>query len=319
MKTKSFITLSICLLLFACGETKAKPTEKNEKQKQKSIAKTQKKEKILESLPSKIEKHIHSPNCGHAHKTANSEHVEKMAQILDARLKLANMLPEEIREKIKEMLENKKINALADMSFQLIKLKDYENALLIASNFLAHAETDTEKQMANSFYAILASDIFRKCNEKLNDNNKEECENIKKLLKESLENIPNNIEGNYQFEFLVDRSLFEYNNITDYDKNLDSMFRLLDNSINKLDKHSLEKFTLSYIMTSYSILYHKENYNKIEVNEHNLNRIIKYFDLIGSDDCPDVAKDTPMRTKHQDMKKYVLKYKKYRLKKSETK
>ena len=241
MKTKTLIILSICLLLFANREVKAKSFEKSDDPKTNSMV------------------------------TANHSHVAKMTQILDKRLKLANMLPEDIREKIKKMLAKKDINGLANMSFQLTNLGDYNNALLIASNFLAIAETKTEEQMANSFYAILASDVFCKRYKNIDENNKAEYENIKKSLKESLGNISDNIDETYKVKFLVDRSLSDYSFIAhEYDNDIDSLYEFYDFSADKLDKHYKylsEKHSFSFFMSSYIILCRPQIHGKIKISE----------------------------------------------------
>ena len=245
MKTKSLISLSICLLLFACGETKADQPDKREEQKTNSTVKIQKKEKsekskkekILKSLPSKIEKHVHGFDCGHDHKTANSSQIAEMTQDLDERLKLANMLPDDIRKKIEKMLINREINKLGTLSQHLAHMGNYEIAFLIASNFLAFAETDMEKQMATTFYANLSVFIFNKCHKVLDDKNKAEYENIKNLLKENLMNIPDKLDDNQLYRFLINSNFRKYSSLLyKYEKDLDSMYEIYDISANKLDK-----------------------------------------------------------------------------------
>ena len=122
MKTKMLITLSICLLLFSCGEKK-QPVKDT---KQKTVTNTPekpkqeiKKEKVLDALPAKKEEHVHGSNCGHVLDAANSEHVSMMATAQEERMKLAEMLPEEIREKIAKMVEERDVNGLAAMCNQL--------------------------------------------------------------------------------------------------------------------------------------------------------------------------------------------------------
>ena len=314
MKTKMLITSLICLLLFACGEAKAKQSNKREEQKTNYIVKIQKKEKILNSLPSKIEKHIHGPNCSHDHKTANSEHVEKITQDLNERLKLANMLPEEIRKKIEKMLNNGEINKLGTMSQHLAHVGNYELAFLIASNFLAFAETDMEKQMATAFYADLSAFIFNKCHKVLDDENKAEYENIKNLMKENLMNIPDKLDVNQLYKFLINSNLRKYSSLLyKYEKDLDSMYEVYDISANKLDKQSKEELAFSQFINSYSLLVNQKNYDKIKLNDYNIDRMLEYLKQINKNDCPDVVKNSPLLSYTEKCKKSIEKYKKYHL------
>ena len=322
MKTKTLIILSICLLIFTCGETKAQQTNKSDEQKQKPIVKTKekektkesKKEKILESLPSKVKKHVHGHNCGHDHKTANSSQIAKMTQDLDERLKLANMLPDDIRNKIEKMLANREIDKLGTMSQHLAHMGDYKIAFLIASNFLAHAETETEKQMASSFYADLSAFVFNKCHKVLDDENKEEYENIKNLLKKNLKNTPNNLENNPVYKFLIKSNFEDYSYLLyKYEKDLDSMYEIYDASANKFDKHIQEKLALSQFIKSYSLIVNSKNYDKIKLNDNNIERMLKYLEQINKDDCPNVVKNSPLLSYTEKCKKSIEKYKKYQL------
>jgi len=285
MKTKTLITLSICLLLFACGEKK--PPEK--KVKQKSVTKIAekpkqetKKEKVLAALPAKKDEHVHGPNCGHEH-AASSEHVNMMAKSQEERMKLAEMLPEEIREKIAKMVADREVKELARMCYRLSQIDDFDNAFLIASNFLAHAETETEKQMAASFYANLVADAFSKQNTVLNDENRAEYENVVNLLEESLKNTPDDI--NIEQILILNDSLFCLPKLLiKYNFDVDSAYKNFDSFVYKAHKDP-QKIINNYLvsMTCYQLEL-PENYKKMKLNNENLERLIKDIDQISASD-----------------------------------
>ena len=318
MKTKTLLTLSICLLLFACGEKK--PAEK--KIKQKTVTNTSgkpkqetKKEKVLDALPAKKEEHVHGPGCGHDHGAANPKHVSMMANAQEERMKLAEMLPEEIREKIAKMVAERNINGLAGMCYQLSRMGNYDNAFLIASNFLAHAETKTEKQMAASFYANLVADAFTKRNKKINNNNKVEYENVKNLLTESIENVPDNPELNQAF--LLNESLRYLPRILKHEMDVDTMYKLFDASIHKikkLHKSNSENTEFSFFMTTYNYFRRPQHYDAIKISDENINRLLEHNEKIINGKAFSLLDSASFTITPQDIKNNILKYKDYRQK-----
>ena len=197
---QSLLILPICLFLFSCGDKKQ--PEKKIEQKSKAVNR-------ISKISDTKEKDFLATEKTQPHSSAaNSEHVSMMANAQEERMKLAEMLPEEIREKIEKMLAERDIDGLATMSAGLFKIGDYDNAILIASNFLACAETDTEKQMADSFYANLVAKVFTKQNRFINDANKEEYQNVITLLTDSLNKTPGNVEINQAS--IVATSMKEY-------------------------------------------------------------------------------------------------------------
>ncbi len=314
MKTKMLITLSICLILFACGEKK--PPEK--KVKQKTVTKTPekpkletKKEKVLEALPAKKDEHVHSPGCGHDHGAADSEHVSIMATAQEERMKLAEMLPDEIRKKILKMVDKRDINGLAEMCNQLSRMGNYKDAFLIASNFLAHAETETEKQMAASFYGNLSAQAFCKDYRSLNESNKAEFENVKNLLIESLENTPEN-HDNISQAYLVNESLIQLSQVLLHNIDTDFKYEMYDAYKYKTKGISKAFFDVTencVFMNAYMVMQYPKNYKKIKITDENLNRMIEYTDKMISGKISPCG-DSPSRL--QRMKNDFQKFKEYR-------
>ncbi len=316
MKTKTLLILSICLLLFACGDKKQ--PEKIIKQKliTKHPEKPKPKEKILEVLPTKKDEHVLEPGCGHDYSVANSKHVSMMATAQEERIKLAEMLPKEIREEIAKMVAQRDINGLSTMSIRLFNMGDYDNAILIASNFLAHAETETEKQMATSFYAYLSADIFMKNNNLLDKNNKDKYDNIKSLLKNSLENTPDNIDMNHAS--IVRNSLSDYIRFSiKYEYNANDAFDIYNKSfhkINTLPKDFQELAFHGIFSGIINSLQRQKNYEKLIIDDNNFNRLVKYKDKIINRTGPSFTK----RKSEKALQRYqniIKNYEKYRQKK----
>ena len=313
MKTKMLITLSICLLLFACGEKK----QPEKKVKQKTVNKTPekpkqetKKEKILDTLPAKKDEHVHDPNCGHDHGVASSEHVSIMAKAQEERIKLAEMLPEEIREKIEKLVEERDVEGLTKMCNHLSRIGNYGNAILIASNFLLYAETKTEKEMASSFYANLVAEVFIESFNTLNDSNKSEYDNIKSLLINSLENSPNH--PKMEHSDLLGFSFHRVFSLLNYDKDINTMYKIHDNyyhKINNLSKTDLDLIN-NMLLTSASISFQdSDNYNTIQITDKNLNKLLDFCNNIINGTKPVIIENI---SDIQAYKKNIENFKNYR-------
>ena len=321
MKTKMLFILSICLLLFACGEKN--PPEK--KVKQKTVTKIPekpkseiKKEKVLDALPAKKDEHVHGPSCGHDLGAANPKHVSMMAIAQEERMKLAEMLPEEIRDKIAKMVRKRDINGLAEMCSQLSRMGNYKDAFLIASNFLAYAETETEKQMAVSFYANLAAEAFTKRNKKINNINKEEYETVKNLLIESIKNVSDNPKSNQAY--LLETSFQLLPLILRHEKDIDTMYELYDTSLYKmkqLDQSYLDNLKFDFFMYTYNYFRNPNYYADIKVSDENINRLLKQTEKISSGKALEIfslLNSPSFGVTVKEIKENILKYKNYRQK-----
>jgi len=321
MKSKMLITLSICLLLFSCGDKK----QPAKKVKQKTVAKIPdkpkqetKKEKVLDALPAKKEEHVHGPGCGHEHNVvASSEHISTMMSAQEHQMKMAEMLPDDIREEIQKMVAERNVKGLTRMCNYLSRMGDFDNAFLIASNFLAYAETETEKQMANSFYANLATKAFRKHNKERNDENEAEYENIKLLLIESLEKTPD--KPNIDQAKLVEFSLYGLFGHLYYENNVDTMYKIYDMSshkINKLPQNNLDLIKNILFSSAYIPFQHPEDYDKIRISNHNLDRLLKFSEDMIAGRASTLGESAFVLQKY---KKNLQGFKNYRLEKRENK
>jgi len=122
--------------------------------------------------------------------------------------------------------------------------------------------------------------------------NKNEFENIKFLLKNSLENTPDNIKQNHAS--IVLHSLFNYSTFSaKYKYNVDDAFDVYNKSCHKIDNLSndLQAFAF-YKLFSCSIpsVKKSENYDKIIMNDKNFDILEKYKDKIIQRNGPSIFK-----------------------------
>ncbi len=311
MKNKTLIILSISLLLFSCGDKK----QPEKKIKQETVTKIPekrkqetKKEVILNALPTKKEEHVHGPGCGHDHDVASSDHVNKMANAQEERIRVAEMMPEEIKEKIAKMVAEKDVKGLLEMCNRLSQMGDFDNAFLIASNYLALAETEIEKKMANSYFANLSAANFLNQNKKLNKENKNDYENIKTLLKDTLENTPDKIDYNHArvvFYSLEKNRLL----ISQFENDYNLIYKMIDKHYHKLDNyHSQDLIPFQAFMCAYQKCQSVKDYNKAKINIKTLNKMLDFNEkLISKEACPRLPKHFQL----QKYKNNLLKYKDY--------
>jgi len=303
MKTKLLIILSTCLFLFSCGDKRT--PEKKAEQKPEVVTKNS------NVADKKKKKTFATEKKETQYSAANSEHVSIMASAQKERMKLAEMLPDDIREKIATMVADRDVKGLTKMCNQLSRIGDYNNAFLIASNFLAHAETETEKQMAASFYANLATEAFIRQNRNLNNDNKNKLKNIKKLLVRSIKDTPDN--PNIDQSILMAQSLVYYSCISAYEMDLDSMYNIYDLSYNKISKLSDNRRYNNYdhiFMQAYKPLQRSKNYEKVKISDENLNRMLDYTDKIISGERPFQQKKKSYYIRFRNV---IQKFKDYRL------
>lgn len=309
MKTKTLLILSICLFLFACGEKKM--SEKIIKQKTaiktspKIESKTEK-EKDLATLPTKKVEHIHDQNCNHKSNIANQEFINMFAKAQAKRMKLAEMQPEEIRKKIQDLIALGDIEGLIKLVHQLNQIADYHNMFFIASNLVALASTDTEKQLADSCYALVSSVAFWKQNSNLNKDNKDKYENVKSLLIDNLNTTPNKI-NNLQMELLIPNMDLHANFLINYEKDIDSACEMFEKITTRIPKRINKICGINewiYIRTD--LCFRKtEDYDKIKLSEENINKLLEYGDKIKKGEIIRVCSPSAIE-------EFILKYKKYR-------
>lgn len=277
------IAFSLTLILVSCGKPeRAKKLEKNEKEiKTIKVVEEPKKEKTIKALPTKKSKHENKATKKQMPSSANLSRVSNLTLGQNSMIKYAEITPTEMKNKIESLISEGEISELIEIFDFLTSLKRYNLAFLVASNFLEYANTETEKQIANTCHAILSSRAFVYNNDLIHNfnDNKAEYENLKKNLTEGLENAPEIID-NKQLSLTLAKSMDSLIFLLQYDQDVDSMFKIYDSYIHKIKDTKNEEVTEKFILNSALIILQTENrYKKVKkISVKNLNKTLKYLD-----------------------------------------